>query len=171
MDSNILILLVLVLLVYMVIRQFTEQRVNLVSLLLLPLLSAYAGYVELLPAFRAFTPLSLIGGMLVGVIVGVLTGIIRGRNTRVRLDEASGVVFSKPLLASSLLWLGLLVARISVVILNYSSLKHFLLAGIIVAFACATFFVSVVTQKFMVFQQYNRFQVNGLQQLRGQRNF
>ena len=156
MNNNMLIILVvLVLFVYMIVRQFTEQQVSLVNLLLLPLLSAYACYTELPPAFARFALLPLLGGLVLGVLAGLATGILRGKYTRVRLDSASGQIYSKPQLVSSLTWLALLIAHIAVIALSYSPLDHALLVGVLTAFASVLFLVSIATQKLMVYMQTN----------------
>jgi membrane protein CcdC involved in cytochrome C biogenesis len=159
MLNNIIILLVVaVLAVYVIIRQFTQQRVTMINLLLLPLLSAYASYNELLPAFGHFTPWPLIAGMAVGLLVGIATGIFRGRYTSVRQDSASGQVYSKPQLASSLMWLALLIVRIAAIVLSTSSLRDNLLTGTLIACGGTLFFFSISTQKAMVFRQFSRLQ-------------
>lgn len=152
------LLIVAVLLVYMVVRQFTEQRVNVINLVLLPVLSGYLSYTELQPDFAHFTALPLLAGLAIGVLAGLASGIFRGRNTRVRLDSTSGQIYAKPLLACSLMWIVLLLVRISVIALNYSPLGHSLLAGVLLACAGALFVVSISTQKVMVFAQYSRLQ-------------
>jgi hypothetical protein len=146
--------------IYIIVRQFTEQQVTPISLLLLPLVSAYASYLDLQPAFMRFAPLPLIGGLAVGVLVGVAIGIFRGRNTRVRLESSSGIVYSKPQLPSSIMWLVLLIVRIGVIILTFSPLGHMLLVGIVIAFGGTVFLLSVSTQKWMVFTQYSRYRAN-----------
>jgi hypothetical protein len=170
MNDIIIILLVLVALVYLVFRQFTEQQVNWRTLLLLPALSAYASYTELLPAFARFTPLPLIAGLAVGALAGLATGVLRGRATRVRLDSASGQIYSKPQLASSLTWVGLMLVRAAVIALAYTPLDHTLLAGVLIAFGGTVFLVSIATQKFMVYLEYSRLQAGLPQQPYSLRN-
>ena len=160
MNNIILILLVLLLFVYMIVRQFTEQQVTWSTLLLLPAISAYASYTDLQPAFARFALLPLAAGLALGVLVGLITGIFRGQHTKVRLDSASGNIYSKPELASSLMWLGLLIIRIAVIALGYSPLEHNLFVGILTAFGGTLFLVSISTQKFMVYMQYNRYQMS-----------
>lgn len=157
MNTTIIYLLLLVVFIYLIVRQFTEQRVTPISLLLLPLLSAYASYTDLRPAFTRFPPLPLVVGLVLGVLVGLATGVLRGRYTRVRLENASGTVYSKPQLPSSLTWLVLFIVRIGVLALAYSPLGHDLLIGVLIAFGGTTFLFSVSTQKVMVFLQYNRY--------------
>lgn len=156
MNNTIFFLLLLVVSVYIVIRQFVEQRVTPVTLLLLPLLSVYASYIDLRLAFTRFPPLPLLGGLAFGIIVGLLTGIFRGRHTRVRLDNTSGTVYSKPQIPSSIMWLALLLVRIGVLVLTYSSLNDNLLVGVIIAFGGTVFLFSITTQKFIVFTRSNR---------------
>lgn len=166
MDNMIILLLVLVLFVYMIIRQFTEQVVSWRSLLILPALSAYGSYTDLVPAFTHFALPPLIAGLALGVLAGLATGIFRGQHTRVRLDSASGNVLSKPELASSLMWLGLLIVRIGVIVMSYSHNNLGLnstLTAILIAFGGTLFLVSISTQKFMVYLQYNRYQTGTLQ--------
>ncbi len=153
MDNAVFFLLVFLVFFYMVARQFTEQRITLLSLLLLPLLSAYASYTDLQPAFARFAPLPLVGGL-----VGIATGIFRGRHTRVRLDSASGIVYSKPQLPSSLMWLALLIVRIGVTFLAYTpSLRHNLLVGVLIAFGGTVFLLSISIQKWIVYRQYSSY--------------
>lgn len=157
MNTAIIYLLIFAVFLYLIVRQFTEQRVTPLSLLLLPLLSAYASYRDLQPAITRFALLPLVGGLALGVLVGLATGVLRGRYTRVRLESASGIVYSKPQLPSSLTWLVLLVVRIGVIALTYSPLGHALLSGVIIAFGGTTFLLSISTQKLMVFWQYHRY--------------
>jgi hypothetical protein len=163
-DNIIVLLLVLIFLLYLIFRQFTEQRVTWRTLLLLPILSVYASYVELVPAFAHFASVLLIIGLALGVLAGLATGIFRGRNTRVRLDGASGLIYARPALPSSLTWLGLLIIRFAVVAVSYSPLSHASWAGVLIAFASALFLLNVITQKFMVYLQSNRLQSNPPQQ-------
>jgi hypothetical protein len=170
MNNIVTILVVLALFAYLIIRQFTEQRVNMVNLLLLPLLSAYACYTELPPAFARFAQLPLLAGLAVGVLTGLATGILRGRYTRVRLDNASGQIYSRPQLVSSLTWLALLLTHIGVIALSYSPLKDEPLVGILTAFASVLFLVSIAVQKLMVYLEYTRLQAGLPQQPYSLRN-
>jgi hypothetical protein len=158
MDSTQTILLIAAVAIYIIVRQFTEQRVTWTTLLLLPAVSIYASYTELQDDFAHFLPVLLIAAMVIGVLPGVLTGLFRGRHTRVRLDQASGVIYSKPEAASSLMWVGLLVLHIAVIALAYSPLGTLWLTGMLSAFASTLFLVSVSVQKWMVYQQYSLLQ-------------
>ncbi len=145
MDSTVFTLLIVVAFVYMIIRQFTEQEITWRSLLILPALSIYGSYLELQSDFSHFAPAFLVMAMAVGVVPGLFAGLFRGQHTKVRLENASGVIYSKPELAA-------------LIALNASPLGTNLLVGMFSACASALFVVSVVVQKFLVYQQYNRYQ-------------
>jgi hypothetical protein len=66
------------------------------------------------------------------------------------------------------MWLALLAIRITVITLSYSSLSTNLLVGMLIAFGGTVFLVSVSTQKFMVFQQYNHLRTGLPQQVGSQ---
>ncbi len=158
MDSTTTIFLIALVAVYIVIRQFTEQQVTWTTLLLLPAVSIYASYTELQDDFAHFLPALLIGAMVIGVVPGIFTGLFRGRHTNVRLDQASGTIYSKPQAASSLMWVALLVLHLGVIALAYSPLGTLWVAGVLSAFASTLFLVSVVVQKWIVYQRYSELQ-------------
>lgn len=170
MDTTILILVIALLAVYLVVRQFTEQVVTWRTLLLLPAVAAYACYSELQEDFTHFAPALLIVGLLVGILPGLLTGIFRGKHTRVRLDSANGRVLSKPELASSLTWLGLLILHIGVIAAGYLGLNHSIAGGVLTAFVGSFLLVNIIAQKYMVYTQYSRYQNSLPQQFIEQRN-
>ena len=170
MNNILMILVALVLFAYLIVRQFTKQRVTPINLLLLPLLSAYASYTELPPVFARFALLPLLAGLMIGALAGLATGILRGKYTSVFLDSSTGQAYSKPQLASSLTWLALLLAHIAVIALDYSPVAHMLIIGVLLAFASTLFLVSIATQKWMVFLQYNRLQAGLSQQPYSLRN-
>lgn len=159
MNNTIFILFVLALLVYMVVRQFTKQQVNMRNLLFLPALSAYASYTDLVPAFAHFASSLMYTGLAIGIVFGLLTGVFRGWHTQVYRDSSNGLIYSKPELASSLMWLALLIARVAVLVLSYSPLGSTPVVGVLIAFASSVFLVSICTQKYMVYAEYNRYQV------------
>lgn len=166
-----IILVVAVLAVYLVVRQFTQQVVTWRTLLLLPLVAIYGCYSELNEDFSHFAPTLLIVSVAVGILPGLLSGIFRGKHTRVSLNSENGNVYSKPELASSLTWLGLLIVHIAAIALSYTLLKDSLPGALLTAFAASLVLFNVVAQKFMLYQQYNRFQMGGMpQQFNNQRN-
>lgn len=172
MNNMIIILVVVALVVYLIVRQFTEQVVTWRTLLLLPALAVYGSYTEIQPDLSHYAPALLVASLAVGVLPGLLTGIYRGKRTRVRLDSTNGNVYSKPELASSLTWLGLLLVHIAAIALSYTILAHSLAGYLLTAFVGSLLLFSIATQKFIVYQQYNRYQTIGIpQQFNGQRNW
>lgn len=158
MDTITLVVLIALLAVYLIVRQLTEQAVNWRTLLLLPAVAVYGCYMELQPEFARFAPTLLIVSLLVGIVPGLFAGIFRGQHTRVRLDSARSRVVSKPERASSLMWLGLLILHAAVIAVSYTSLDKSITGAILTAFVGSLLLVSIFAQKFIVYQQYSRYQ-------------
>lgn len=158
MDTILFGVLIALLAVYLIVRQLTEQAVNWRTLLLLPALAVYGCYMELQPDFARFAPTLLIVSLLAGIVPGLLAGIFRGQHTRVRLDSARGRVLSKPELPSSLMWLGLLILHAAVIAVSYTSLEESIMGAILTAFVGSLLLFSIIAQKFIVYQQYSRYQ-------------
>lgn len=171
MTGLLLYLVIAALAIYAIVRQFTEQQVTWRTLLLLPALSAYGSYTEWQTEFMHFSLALLLAGLALGLALGVATGVYRGLYTRVRLDSASGIAFSKPRLPSSLTWAGLFVVRISAGVLIYSGLgRTNMLVGLLTIAASILFLASISTQKFIVYQKATRLRSSTPQQFFGQRN-
>ncbi len=157
MAGSLMYLVIAALAIYMIARQFMEQRVTWSTLLLLPALSAYASYTEWQTAFLHFSPGLLLVGLALGLVLGVATGVYRGLYTRVRLESASGIVFSKPQLPSSLTWAALFIVRIAAGVLIYRGLERTnMLVSLLTTAASILFLASISTQKFIVYQKAAR---------------
>lgn len=171
MTDSLLYLAIAALAIYAIARQFMEQRVTWRTLLLLPALSAYESYTEWQTVFRHFSLGLLLTGLALGLVLGVATGVYRGLYTRVRLESASGIAFSKPQLPSSLTWAGLFVVRILAGVLIYSGLgRTNILVGLLMTATSILFLTSISTQKFIVYQKATRLRSNVPQQFSGQHN-
>lgn len=171
MTGPLLYLVIAALAIYVIARQFTEQKVTWRTLLLLPALSAYESYTEWQTAFIHFSSGLLLVGLALGLALGVATGVYRGLYTRVRLDSARGIAFSKPRLPSSLTWAGLFVVRIVAGVLTYRGLDRTnMLVGLLTIAASILFLASISTQKFIVYQKATGLRSGASQKFSDQRS-
>jgi hypothetical protein len=171
MTGPLLYLVIAALAIYAIIRQFTKQQVTWRTLLLLPALSAYESYTEWQTEFIHFGSGLLLAGLALGLVLGVATGVYRGLYTRVHLDSASGIAFSKPRLSSSLTWVGLFVVRIVAGVLTYRGLDGTsMLVALLTIAASILFLASISTQKFIVYQKATRLRSSASQQFSDQRS-
>ncbi|GCE29344.1 hypothetical protein KDA_48280 [Dictyobacter alpinus] len=127
MSTSLLTVLVTsAILIYLIIRQFQERAVQPALLLLLPALALYITYVHLVSAFsQPVTSMALLLATLgIGLLLGCLVGFYRAGVARIRIDRATGDVLAKASRAGILIWVILLVAKLTTSVMIYAQLLH-----------------------------------------------
>ncbi|HZR41828.1 MAG TPA: hypothetical protein VFB12_17030 [Ktedonobacteraceae bacterium] len=120
------LIIILGILIYMVVRQFQERSVQPKMLIILPAILAYYTYTNIVSelAKPMVDPSFLMVCMAVGAILGGLLGWYRGGLVRLRLDPASGLVYSKASTMNIVIWMAVLVIKIATAVALYAGLSH-----------------------------------------------
>ena len=138
------LIIILGVLSYMVVRQFQEQPVRPRMLVLLPAILTYYTYTNIVSelAKPMVDPAFLIACMAVGVILGGLLGWYRGGLVHLRLDRASGLVYSKASTINIVIWMAVLLIKIATAFALYTGLSHTSLWIALVTAVVSTLFLA-----------------------------